>query len=180
MFSLIPYVFGGFSKANDLNTGNDWRIGLMNMTTQKTSEHLARNFTVTSIQRKVFARSNIGFIFVNKEYLNQPDNANLFNRVAGMDYNLASSDNIWTGDFYYHRSFQPENSDRQYSQGASLKFSKKHYSAQFGQRSVGENYVAEAGYVTRTGYNHFGPEVTYLFLPNQRVVSHGIKFESNL
>ena len=49
-----------------------------------------------------------------------------------------------------------------------------------GQRSVGKNYVAEAGHVARSDYHHFGPEISYIFLPNKHVVSHGIKFESNL
>ena len=160
--------------------GNDWRIGFMNMTTQKTSDFLARNYSVASVQKKVFARSNVGFILVNKEYLDQPADTTLFNRVAGFDYNLASSDNIWNGKFFYHRSFRPGNPDKQFSQGASLQYSTKHIQMQFGQRSVGENYLAEAGYVTRNGYHHFGPEISYLFVPNKRVVSHGIKIESNL
>ena len=160
--------------------GNDWRIGFMNMTTQKTDDFLARNFTVASVQKKIFARSNIGFIFVNKEYLNVPVDTTLFNRVAGIDYNLASTDNIWKGKVYYHRSFQPNNPDGQYSQGTSLLYSTKHLKAEFGQRSIGKNFVAETGYVTRKGYNHFGPEITYLFVPNKRVVSHGATLESNL
>lgn len=159
--------------------GNDWRIGFMNMTTQKTSDFLARNFTVASIQKKVFARSNFGFIFVNKEYLDKPENTEQFNRVAGFDYNLASKNNFWSGKFYYHRSFQPNNPDKQYSQGASINYSSKNIQAKLYQRSVGENYKAETGFVTRTGYNHFSPEITYLFVPNKWVLSHGIKFESD-
>lgn len=160
--------------------GNVWRIGFMNMTTQKTDDYLARNFTVASVQKKVFARSNIGFIFVNKEYFNQPADTTMFNRVAGIDYNLATKNNIWSGKFYYHRSFQPENPDKQFSEGIALKYSTKHVQVEFGQRSVGENYLAETGYVTRTGYHHFGPEFTYLFVPNKQIVSHGIHLESNL
>jgi len=159
--------------------GNNWRIGFMNTTTQKTDKQLARNYTVTSIQKKVFARSNIGFIFVNKEYINQPENSNLYNRVAGLDYNLASKNNFWNGKFFYHRSFQPENPDKQYSQGASLSYDTKHISAQLSEISVGENFNAEAGYVQRTGYNFFGPEVTYLFVPNKRIVSHGLTLENH-
>lgn len=159
--------------------GNNWRIGFMNMTTQETDDFLARNFTVASVQKKIFARSNIGFIFVNKEYLNQPVDTTLFNRVAGIDYNLATTDNIWNGKLYYHRSFQPNNPDHQYSQGLSLSYSTKHIQARFGQRSIGENFVAETGYVTRTGYNHFSPEITYLFVPNKRIVSHGIHLETD-
>jgi len=157
--------------------GNDWRIGFMNMATRETSQHLARNFTVASVQKKVFARSNFGFIFVNKEYLNQPDSTNLFNRVAGFDYNLASKNNFWEGKFFYHRSFQPGNPDKQYSQGARLEYQTKNIQVELSQTSVGENYRAETGYVPRTGYNFLGPEIRYLFVPNKKVVSHGIEVE---
>uniref|UniRef100_UPI00321806CC DUF5916 domain-containing protein n=1 Tax=uncultured Draconibacterium sp. TaxID=1573823 RepID=UPI00321806CC len=160
--------------------GNNWRIGFMNMTTEKTNEYLARNFTVASIQKKVFARSNFGFIFVNKEYLNQPADTTVFNRVFGFNYNLASSNNYWSGKFYYHRSFQPDSPDKQYSQGASISYSSKNFQAEFFQRSVGKNYNAETGYVKRTGYNLFSPEFTYLFVPNKKVVSHGLSFESDM
>lgn len=156
--------------------GNNLRIGFMNMTTQETDEHLAHNFTVASVQKKVFARSNIGFVFVNKEYFNQPKDTTMFNRVVGFDYNLASKDNFWTGKFFYHRSFQPETLNKQYSQGTMLMYSRKHIKAGFSQASVGENYRAEVGFIQRTGYNYLAPEITYLFIPNKQVVSHGLTY----
>ncbi len=158
--------------------GKDLRIGLMNMTTRETDDFAVRNFTVASVQQKLFARSNIGFIFVNKEYMNQPANTTMFNRVAGIDYNLATSNNFWSGKFFYHRSFQPENPDKQYAQGASLGYNRTHLQARFSQTSVGENYRAETGYVRRSGYNFLGPEVKYLFVPNGWVVSHGLSLEN--
>jgi hypothetical protein len=158
--------------------GNDLRVGFMNMTTRETDDFLARNFTVASVQQKVFARSNIGFIFVNKEYFNQPSDTTMFNRVFGFDYNLASSNNFWSGKFFYHRSFQPENPDKTYAQGATLAYNRTHLQARFSQTSVGENYLAETGYVRRTGYNFLGPEITYLFVPNGWVVSHGVSIEN--
>lgn len=154
--------------------GNDWRIGFMNMTTQRNGDLLARNFTVASVQKKVFARSNFGFIFVNKEYLDQPVDTTLFNRVAGFDYNLASKDNIWDGKFFYHQSFQPHSPDQQYAQGTSITYSTKNLQLELVQRSVGENYNAEVGYLQRKGYNFISPEFSYLFVPNKRIVSHGV------
>ncbi len=154
--------------------GNDWRIGFMNMATQETSNHLARNYAVASVQKKVFARSNFGFILVDKEYFNQPADTVMYNRVAGFDYNLASKDNIWTGKFFYHRSFQPESPDHQFAQGFGIAYNTKHLQLELMQRSVGENYKAEVGYVQRTGYNFISPEAAYLFVPNKRVVSHGV------
>ncbi len=158
--------------------GNNLRIGLMNMTTRETGDFLARNFTVASVQQKVFARSNFGFIFVNKEYFNQPADTTMFNRVFGFDYNLASGNNFWSGKFFYHRSFQPGNPDKQYAQGATLAYNTTHIQARVSQTSVGQNYLAETGYVRRTGYNFLGPEITYLFVPNGRIVSHGPSVEN--
>jgi hypothetical protein len=153
--------------------GNNLRIGLMNMTTEKTSEFLSRNFTVATIQKKVFSRSNVGFIFINKEYLNQPDSISLFNRVAGMDFNLASRNNFWTGKVFYHRSFQPGNPGKQFAQGATTGYKTKSINLKFSQTSVGENYLAETGFVRRKGYNFLSPEFSYTFVPNKKIVSHG-------
>ncbi len=154
--------------------GNDYRIGFMNMTTQETSNYLARNFTVASMQKKIFARSNIGFILVNKEYIDQPDSLELFNRVAGFDFNLASRTNFWNGKLFYHRSFQPGNPDKQYAQGAKLEYKRKNIQASLTQATVGENYLAETGFVPRRGYNFLGTAITYLFVPNKRIASHGL------
>jgi hypothetical protein len=164
-------VLGGTRLSGKI--GNNLRIGLMNMTTEKTHEFGSRNFTVASVQKKVFARSNIGFIFVNKEYLQKPDSVDPYNRIAGIDYNLASSNNFWSGKFFYHQSFQPENPGSQHAQGATLGYTRKRIKLRFSQTSVGENYVAETGYVPRTGYNFLGPELNFLFVPNKTIVSHG-------
>jgi hypothetical protein len=164
-------VLGGARLSGKI--GNNLRIGFMNMTTEKNTEFLSRNFTVISVQKKVFARSNIGFIFVNKAYLQKPDGLEPFNRIAGFDYNLASSNNFWSGKFFYHRSFQPDNPGSQHAQGANLAYTRKRIKLKFSQTSVGENYVAETGYVPRTGYNFLGPEASFLFVPNKTIVSHG-------
>ena len=44
----------------------------MDMQTANEGDYLARNFFVTAIEKKVFARSNIGAIFVNKQQINIP------------------------------------------------------------------------------------------------------------
>lgn len=163
-------VLGGARLSGKLD--KNWRLGLLDMQTEKTDEQLSRNFMVASLQRRVFSRSNIGFIFVNKEYSNEPE-AHNFNRVAGIDYNLASNDSRWTGKFFYHRSFSPENPGKQFAEGARLNFNSKQVHAALTQTIVGENYKAETGYVPRTGYYHFSPELGYLWIPNRKVVSHG-------
>ena len=158
--------------------GNNWRLGFLDMQTEKTSDQLSRNFMVASIQRKLFSRSNIGLILVNKENMDEPGKQN-FNRVAGIDYNLASSNNAWNGKLFYHRSFSPENPGKQFAQGVSLAYNSRRIHAAMAQASVGENYQAEAGYVRRTGYNLINPEFSLLWVPNKKVVSHGIVTSAN-
>jgi len=157
---------------------NNWRLGILDMQTEKTADQLSRNFMVASLQRKVFSRSNIGLILVNKEYTNEPGAQN-YNRIAGIDYNLASANNVWSGKFFYHKSFSPENPGKQYAQGASLIYNSRRIHAAMSQSSVGENYRAETGYVRRTGYNLLNPEFSLLWVPNKKVVSHGIVTTAN-
>lgn len=149
--------------------GSDLRLGLMHMTTEKTSVMPMRNFTVLTAQQKLFARSNIAFMFVNKEYAG----SNNFNRVAALDYNMASRDNVWTGKYFYHRSFQPGNPDKQFAQGASLNYNRRHIGIEFRETAVGKNFLAETGYVRRNNYISLNPEIRYSFIPNRWVVTHG-------
>ncbi len=157
---------------------NNWRLGFLDMQTEKTDNQLSRNFMVASLQRKLFSRSNIGMILVNKEYMDEPGDQK-FNRIAGIDYNLASKNNAWTGKLFYHRSFSPENPGKQYAEGASLTYNSRRIHASLAQASVGRNYSAETGYVRRTGYNLLNPEFSLLWIPNKKVVSHGIVAESD-
>jgi hypothetical protein len=137
-------VLAGARLSGSLN--KNWRLGLLDMQTEQTTDQLSRNFLVASLQRKMFARSNIGLILVNKDYTNEPG-PQKFNRIAGIDYNLASSNNRWTGKLFYHRSFNPENPGKQYAQGTYLAYNSRRIHSALVQASVGENYIAESGYV---------------------------------
>ena len=76
----------------------------------------AQNFSVISLQRQVGARSTIGALVVNKQSLNYdpslvPENQTRyteFNRNLGLEYNLASANNLWTGKAMVLQSFGPE------------------------------------------------------------------------
>lgn len=82
----------------------------MDIQTAKTKDNnldvYAQNYMVAAIQRNVFKRSNIAMIFVNRQQLdtNKYSNTN-FNRVLGLDYNLASADNKWNGKFFFITHF---------------------------------------------------------------------------
>jgi hypothetical protein len=152
--------------------GKNWRIGLMNMQTrEKKSLGLPdQNYSVAVVQRQIFSRSNIGFVFVNKQSIGlgsydstkfyhssvireitrngkiQKD-LNSYNRVYGADFNLASKSNSWQGDMYYHRSADAFSEDKNFSHGAFLGYNTRNFGFNIGEQTIGKNFNAESGFV---------------------------------
>jgi hypothetical protein len=163
--------------------GQDWRIGVMDMQTGSEGDYLARNFFVTTVQKKIFSRSNIGAIFVNKQQLNIPSDWQgiNYNRVVGLEYNLASSNNFWIGKLFTQKSFTPKaNISEEYSQGLNLAYSRKNYLLEFLQLYVGKDFNAETGYIPRRNFLEINPRATVKFYPQNGLLEyHGLLTEIN-
>ncbi len=163
--------------------GQDWRIGMMDMQTGSEGDFLSRNFFVTSIQKKVFSRSNIAAIFVNKQQMNIPAawSGNSYNRIAGLEYNLASSNNFWNAKLFAQKSFTPNSiSSEEYSQGLNVIYSRKSYMLELTQIYVGKDFNAETGYVPRKDYLRINPRITTKFYPKQGTIeNHGLVVEGD-
>ncbi len=172
-------VNGGARLSGKL--GNDWRIGMMDMQTGMEGDWLSRNFLVASLQKKIFSRSNIGAIFVNKQQLNIPASwvGNSFNRVAGLEYNLASSNNFWNAKLFAQKSFTPKaNAAEEFSQGFIAAYSRKNYLLDLTQIYVGKDFNAETGFVPRNDYLRIEPKATFKFYPKKGTVeNHGFYAE---
>jgi hypothetical protein len=168
----------------------NWRIGAMNMQTQSVDSIALpeQNFTVVSVQRRLFARSNIGIIAINKQSLNYtaPVDPNIpvyksYNRNLGIEYNLASSNNIWTGKLMALKSFSPSIKGHDFTQAGHLTYFTRKLNLTWQHEYVGKNFVAEVGYVPRTGYVRAFPQASYLMFPSRSVVlSHGPIFNSSV
>jgi hypothetical protein len=162
-----------------------WRIGIMDLQTGRKNDIHAGNFSVVALQRKVFGHSNITAFFINKQltdlHTDTSFNGYRFNRVAGLEYNLASKDNRWTGKAFYHQSFYPGASGNAATLAANLTYSTQYLSASLNQSWVGADYLAEVGYIQRNGYYQIKPLVQYKFFPaSSRIANHGPIFETNL
>ncbi|HVI46787.1 MAG TPA: DUF5916 domain-containing protein [Chitinophaga sp.] len=176
----VPIHFGA-RLSGKLN--RNWRLGIMNMQTGRQEETglPAQNFTVAALQRRVFSRSNIGFIFINKESLNYDPSKvedkpvySKFNRNFGLEYNLASSNNFWTGKALLLKSYTPGRSGHDMVHAANLNYTSKKWNIGWQHEYVGRNYNAEVGYVPRQGYIKMAPQATRLFFPGSgAVLSHG-------
>src|SRR5918993_1141960 len=166
----------------------NWRIGVMNMQTGKVGEFdLPRqNFAVFALQRRVFSRSNVGIIFIDKESMNYmpSDDPSVpvyskFNRNLGLEYNLASPNNLWTGKTLFLKSFSPEKRDKEFTHAANLQYASRRLTVSWQHEYVGENYTAEVGYVPRKNFIKVNPQLAYLFFPKGKtVLSHGPKVSS--
>lgn len=176
----VPIQFGA-RLSGKLN--ENLRIGAMNMQTQNdaTKGLPKQNFTVVALQQKIQSRSNIGAFFINKQSLNYNSDTvtffnkySNFNRNVGVEYNLASSNNAWTGKAIVMKSFSPKVSTKDFVQAATLNFNNKKWSVSWAHEYVGKNYNAEVGFAPRTGYIKLSPSVGYTFFPKGgSILSHG-------
>jgi len=179
----VPISFGGRLSGN---LDKNWRIGAMDMQTkQQDSNALPKqNFSVIALQRKVFARSNIRFIFINKQSLDYTPGKDstrpqysLYDRNIGVEYNLASSNNFWLGKLMVLKSFSPGIHQKTFTHAASLQYSVRHWLLSWQDQYVGKNYTAEVGYVPRSDYVKLNPGAAYLFFPKKGIVlSHGPRY----
>ncbi len=161
----------------------NWRLGLMDMQTGPVSDQglPAQNFGVLALQRRVFARSNVGLLLVNKESLHynpviEPGKPvhSRYNRNMGLEYNLASSNNLWTGKAMVLKSFSPGVRSHDLVYAGNLQYASRTLTVGLQQEYVGRNYNPEVGYVPRRGYIKLNPQVGYLFFPKgTSVLSHG-------
>ncbi len=162
---------------------NNWRIGILNTQTGKKKDLgiEAQNYTVLSVQRKIFDRSNIAAIFVNKFNVNPSDNGgSIFNRVAGLEYNLNSKDNHWQGKAYYHHSFSSIQAEKPLAHGAVLNYTIKKFTAKWSHDVVGRGFNAESGFVPRNDYVHLNPTFGFNSFPNSKHLnrySYGIAYD---
>ncbi|PIF01472.1 MAG: hydrolase [Maribacter sp.] len=165
------------------NLNEKWRLGVMDMQTAEVDATglPSQNFGVITLQRKVFGRSSIGLMVVNKESTSYPKkNDSLttlypkFNRNVGLEYNLASSNNMWDGKAFLLKSFSPDKGGNGITQAAHLEYKSRKWNWRIQEEFVSGNYRAEVGYVPRNGYIKTQSFLGYLFFPKSgHILSHG-------
>ncbi|WP_373018836.1 DUF5916 domain-containing protein [Muriicola sp.] len=177
-------IIGGVRLSGKLN--KDWRLGFLNIQTEKDAgnEIASNNNMMLSLQRKVGQRSNIGVFWVNrqatgeKEFLEPSEE---FNRVIGADYNLATSDNIWTGRAYLHKSFQPGDSEGNLSSQATFTYNPRRWRIIQDLVYIDQDFQADLGFVPRTDFLKWGNGIQRIFYPNKGIFNtHSVRFLSIL
>lgn len=180
----VPIKYGA-RLSGKLN--RNWRIGAMDMVTDAVqSQKLPQqNFATVALQRRVFSRSYVSAMFINKnsiDYEPPMDDGpaySKYNRNLGLEYNLQSADNKWNGKALYMKSWSPFKEGKDFVSAGHLQYSDRNWLVYGQYEFVGENYNPEVGYVPRRGYLRINPEITRLFFPKGgNILSHGPRLSS--
>jgi Domain of unknown function (DUF5916)/Carbohydrate family 9 binding domain-like len=182
----VPIEFGS-RLSGKIN--RNWRITVMDMQTTK-QENIGlprQNFAVMAFQRRIFSRSNINILFINKQSINyhpEKDSTlpqySIYNRDIGLEYNLASSNNFWTGKLLLLKSFSPTKKGDDWAHAGNLQYSGKRWLINGTYESMGKDYNAEVGYVPRRNYIKLNPQIAYIFFPQGgSILTHGPQINAN-
>lgn len=178
--SIQNDIIGGVRLSGKLT--NDFRIGLLNMQTKKDEANKigANNNTVLALQHRIFSRSNLSFLFINRQNTSDQDyieSDEEYNRVVGLDYNLSTPDNSWNGKFFAHKSFTPSLDSNDYSMGAELQFNDPNWRIKARGLYVGEHFISDLGFIPRSDIFKIDPQIEYLLFPkNGRINQHNFSF----
>lgn len=159
------------------NLSKNLRLGFLNMQTEEDVANgiTANNNTVFSLQQKMFNRSYLGFIFVNRQQTGNPEfetDQDEFNRVVGLDYTLASKDNKWTGRSFIHQAILANDEKDTYSAGFRLSYNSRKHNITYGGNRIGENYTSDLGFLRRTGIQkHYLRYAHRLWIDSKRIRS---------
>jgi len=178
--SIENKIIGGLRLSGKLN--KDFRLGLMNILTEadEANEIASNNNTMFAIQQRVFARSNIGMFFINRQSIKDYDflaEEDKYNRVLGIDYNLISKDNKWNGKLFVHKSFEPESGGKDLATGGTIDFNSRHYNIYSKLIYIGEDFRSDLGFVRRTDILKSILGVERVYWPKKGVLnSHSFQF----
>ncbi|MGR3809737.1 DUF5916 domain-containing protein [Jiulongibacter sp. NS-SX5] len=159
-------ILGGVRLSGKVN--QNWRLGVLSIQTAEDRENgvPSNNNSMIAVQRKVFARSNIGAFVVNRQTVGNYDFVdpnNRYNRVAGIDYNLASADSKWTGKFYYHKSFQPDDTKGNASAQATITFNNRFWTIIHDWVYIDQDFKSDLGFIPRRGLLKSGNGIARTF-----------------
>ena len=166
-------IIGGVRLSGKVN--NNLRVGLLTMQTAEDikNEIPTVNNSVITLQQKVFKRSNISVMFINKQATKEYNflaDEDKYNRIIGLDYRLASEDNTWVGKYFLHKSFSQDVKDKNYSAGFSTQYFNRDFNVRLSGVYVGDNYESDLGFLRRTDIFKITPKIERTFWPIESTI----------
>lgn len=186
----VPILFGARLSGN---LDKNWRIGLMDMQTGGKNGEPAQNYFAAAFQRKLFARSNIKAMVLNRQPIGSENND--YGRNAAVEFTYQNADGNWTGWSGYHKSFQPGVKGQDAFYNAGIWHNGRRFSTVLDVLRMGSNYYADMGFierienydaardsVVRLGFTYIFNESNYIIFPrNSKLINtHSFGIETFL
>src|SRR5210317_883817 len=163
-------IIGGMRISGKLN--DKLRVGVLSIQTESDLENgiPSNNNSMIALQQKVFSRSNIAAFIINRE-TSEAENTDYekYNRVIGIDYNLASADNTYVGKFYTHKSLSPNDTDGNLSVGTNLQYNTRTWSGFLDAIYIDEEFTSDLGFIPRKGILKWGGKIGYRIWPKKGI-----------
>ena len=173
-----PIIFG--TKLSG-KIGENYRVGILNMQTQKLSSinQPSINYGMAVIERRIFTNSRISSFLINKQPINNDANfSQSFNRVAGVELKLLSTNTNFSTDLYFNKTFDNLKTKNTYSYGGKLMFTNSRLRIMNYFSKIAENYNPEVGFIMRKNVFYYSPSIRYIFYPSTGLVNnHGAEVD---
>lgn len=172
-------ILGGIRLSGKLD--ENWRIGFLSIQNLEdlNNKITSNNNAMFALQRKIFNQSQIGAFIVNRESVKDYEflkDKDRYNRVIGLDYNLNSANNRWTGKFYTHKSFQPDDNEGNLSSGGSIAYNTRIWQFSSKLIYVDQDFRSDLGFIPRSGIIKTGISGGRTFYPKKgKINSHSIQ-----
>jgi hypothetical protein len=131
------------------NVSDKFRLGLLNAQTESTGERIGQNYTVAVGRQNISKSLTATGYLVNRQATKKDNAENNYNRVLGTNLNFISTNNKWLGQFSYGKSLTPEVSGSNNFFNTTLSYSTRKWLGSSSTSRVGENYIADVGFVPR-------------------------------
>lgn len=174
--NAIPILFGARLSGN---ATENLRIGAMTMQTGATDDVLGQNYSVGAFQQRVFDRSVIRGIGINRQAFDDGSFLNDdYGRNLGLEFEYVTPDGKWATWYGYHAAFSPEKYNRNGFGSIGAAYNSKKFSFAQSLVSVGRNFLTDAGFALRLenydadrdttiriGYQHSYTNFNYSIFP---------------
>ncbi|MBK9687963.1 MAG: carbohydrate binding family 9 domain-containing protein [Saprospiraceae bacterium] len=177
--SAQPILYGARLTGN---VNEKLRIGIFNMQTQVKNNNPGNNFSGIAIQQRVFSRSRIRGLFLNRQsWFNGEWQKNEYSRNGGGDLQYTSIDGKWEMTGGYLHSFKPLVDQTKNGQlYGGIAYNGQNFRGFIEAQKVGQNYYSDMGFnsriinynpltneVFRIGYTSVSSMLDYYYYPKE-------------
>ena len=168
-------IIGGLRLNGKVSNG--LKLGFLSMlTNDDIANEIPSNLnTILSLNQKVFNRSALKFLFINRENVKDYDfidRDDTYNRMVGLEYDLNSVDNKWNGRFFTYNSFSPLKNENGFSGGVRLTRETRQSEVNFEYSYLGDDFRTDLGLLRRIGVSKFAPYYAYKIYPKKGKVNY--------